>query len=185
MEIRDAVDSDWAAVWGFLHQIVAAGDTYCWPPDTSEGPHERGGWASPAAAYSSPSTMVQSWEPPSFIRISRLLAVMSRTQASWCRRPQPAGVSGVPLHSAYSKSRQKMGTRRCSSTLSLRPTSTQSACGSRSASQSSPPSRKLSGILTVGSSAFTSCTSSCDSHLPSPYAPDDLSRPPRGPLSCG
>jgi GNAT superfamily N-acetyltransferase len=36
MEIRDVVDSDWAAVWGFLQQIVAAGDTYCWPPDTSE-----------------------------------------------------------------------------------------------------------------------------------------------------
>lgn len=35
MEIRDAVDSDWAAVWGFLQPIVAAGDTYCWPPDTS------------------------------------------------------------------------------------------------------------------------------------------------------
>ena len=36
MEIRDVVDSDWAAIWGFLQQIVAAGDTYCWPPDTSE-----------------------------------------------------------------------------------------------------------------------------------------------------
>ena len=36
MEIRDAVDADWAAVWGFLQQIVGAGDTYCWPPDTSE-----------------------------------------------------------------------------------------------------------------------------------------------------
>jgi len=36
MEIRDVVDSDWAAVWGFLQQIVAAGDTYCWPSDTTE-----------------------------------------------------------------------------------------------------------------------------------------------------
>jgi GNAT superfamily N-acetyltransferase len=36
MEIRDVVDSDWAAIWGFLQQIVAAGDTYCWPPDTTE-----------------------------------------------------------------------------------------------------------------------------------------------------
>ena len=36
MEIRDIVDSDWPAVWGFLQQIVAAGDTYCWPPDTTE-----------------------------------------------------------------------------------------------------------------------------------------------------
>jgi GNAT superfamily N-acetyltransferase len=36
MEIRDVVDSDWAAIWGFMRQILAAGDTYCWPSDTSE-----------------------------------------------------------------------------------------------------------------------------------------------------
>jgi GNAT superfamily N-acetyltransferase len=36
MEIRDVVDSDWAAVWGFMQPILAAGDTYCWPTDTSE-----------------------------------------------------------------------------------------------------------------------------------------------------
>src|SRR5688500_5892860 len=36
MEIRDAVDSDWAAVWGLLQQSVAPGGTYYWPPDTSE-----------------------------------------------------------------------------------------------------------------------------------------------------
>jgi L-amino acid N-acyltransferase YncA len=36
MEIRDAAHSDWAAIWGFLQPIVVAGDTYCWPPDTSE-----------------------------------------------------------------------------------------------------------------------------------------------------
>ena len=36
MKIRDAVDWDWPAIWGFLQPIVAAGDTYCWPPDTSE-----------------------------------------------------------------------------------------------------------------------------------------------------
>jgi GNAT superfamily N-acetyltransferase len=36
VEIRYAVDSDWAGVWRFLQPIVAAGDTYCWPTDTSE-----------------------------------------------------------------------------------------------------------------------------------------------------
>ncbi len=36
MEIRDVVDSDWAAIWGFMEQILAAGDTCCWPTDTSE-----------------------------------------------------------------------------------------------------------------------------------------------------
>ena len=36
MEIRDAADSDWDDVWRFLQPIVAAGETYCWPRDTSE-----------------------------------------------------------------------------------------------------------------------------------------------------
>jgi GNAT superfamily N-acetyltransferase len=36
MQIRDVVDSDWASIWGFMQQILAAGDTYCWPADTSE-----------------------------------------------------------------------------------------------------------------------------------------------------
>jgi hypothetical protein len=81
----------------------------------------------------------------------------------------------------------RTGTRRCSLTWSLRPTSMRSGCGSRSASRSSPPSRKLSDILTVGSSVFTSCTGSCDSptfrqtlpcmtHLPAGMRPASLSR---------
>ena len=36
MEIRDAVASDWPSIWGFMRPIVSAGDTYCWPVDTSE-----------------------------------------------------------------------------------------------------------------------------------------------------
>jgi GNAT superfamily N-acetyltransferase len=36
MEIRDVLDSDWAVIWGFMQQILASGDTYCWPTDTSE-----------------------------------------------------------------------------------------------------------------------------------------------------
>jgi RimJ/RimL family protein N-acetyltransferase len=36
VEIRDATDSDWDDVWRFLQPIVAAGETYCWPRDTSE-----------------------------------------------------------------------------------------------------------------------------------------------------
>ncbi len=35
MDIRDAVGSDWPAIWSFMQPIVAQGDTYCWPPDTS------------------------------------------------------------------------------------------------------------------------------------------------------
>jgi L-amino acid N-acyltransferase YncA len=34
--IRDATPGDWPAIWPFLHDIVAAGDTFSWAPDTSE-----------------------------------------------------------------------------------------------------------------------------------------------------
>jgi len=33
MLIRDATDDDWPAIWPFFHQIVLAGETYCWPAD--------------------------------------------------------------------------------------------------------------------------------------------------------
>jgi L-amino acid N-acyltransferase YncA len=36
MLIRDATDADWPAIWPFLHRIVAAGETYTWPPDVTE-----------------------------------------------------------------------------------------------------------------------------------------------------
>ena len=36
MMIREFTDSDWSQVWPFLREIVATGDTYCWPPDTTE-----------------------------------------------------------------------------------------------------------------------------------------------------
>ena len=35
MEIREAIDTDWADIWRFARPILAAGDTYCWPQDTS------------------------------------------------------------------------------------------------------------------------------------------------------
>jgi GNAT superfamily N-acetyltransferase len=36
VEIRDAIDSDWADLWRFVRPILASGETYCWPRDTSE-----------------------------------------------------------------------------------------------------------------------------------------------------
>jgi L-amino acid N-acyltransferase YncA len=43
MLIRDAHADDWAGIWPFLAEIVAAGETYCWPADTSEA-HARAWW---------------------------------------------------------------------------------------------------------------------------------------------
>ena len=36
MEIRAATADDWAQIWPFLHEIVAAGETYTWPRDVTE-----------------------------------------------------------------------------------------------------------------------------------------------------
>jgi GNAT superfamily N-acetyltransferase len=36
MLIRDATAEDWPAIWPFLRDIVAAGDTYTWPRDVTE-----------------------------------------------------------------------------------------------------------------------------------------------------
>jgi L-amino acid N-acyltransferase YncA len=33
MLIRDATPKDWASIWPFLHEIVAAGETYTYPRD--------------------------------------------------------------------------------------------------------------------------------------------------------
>jgi len=37
LSIRDAVADDWPSIWPIVEAVVGAGDTYCWPPDTSEG----------------------------------------------------------------------------------------------------------------------------------------------------
>lgn len=36
MHIRTAEPADWASIWPFLHRIVAAGDTFTYPPDLDE-----------------------------------------------------------------------------------------------------------------------------------------------------
>ena len=38
MRIRDATPGDWAAIWPFLRDIVAAGETYAYPRDLGEAP---------------------------------------------------------------------------------------------------------------------------------------------------
>lgn len=43
MEIREATAEDWPAIWPFLHQIVAAGETYTYPRDLDE-PRARRLW---------------------------------------------------------------------------------------------------------------------------------------------
>ncbi|OLF08963.1 GNAT family N-acetyltransferase [Actinophytocola xanthii] len=43
MEIRAATDEDWAQIWPFLREIVAAGETYTWPRDVTEE-QARGMW---------------------------------------------------------------------------------------------------------------------------------------------
>lgn len=47
MLIRDARPEDWPRIWPFWHQIVAAGETYTWSPDTPETA-ARDLWMAPA-----------------------------------------------------------------------------------------------------------------------------------------
>ena len=43
MEIRDATAGDWLSIWPFLHEIVAAGETFSYDRDMDE-PTARGVW---------------------------------------------------------------------------------------------------------------------------------------------
>lgn len=36
MIVRDFRPGDWPAIWPFLRDILAAGETYCWPRDSTE-----------------------------------------------------------------------------------------------------------------------------------------------------
>ncbi|MFJ1536930.1 GNAT family N-acetyltransferase [Micromonospora chalcea] len=41
MEIRTATPADWPLIWPFLREIVAAGETYTWPPDVTQEQAQR------------------------------------------------------------------------------------------------------------------------------------------------
>ena len=36
LSVREATAGDWPAIWPFLRRMIAAGETYCWDPDTGE-----------------------------------------------------------------------------------------------------------------------------------------------------
>ena len=152
MEIRDVVDSDWAAVWGFLQQIVAAGDTYCWPPDTSEDAARMWWMGKPGGRVLvavDDGAVVGTAElhpnqPAAGSHVANAGFMVSPTVAGRgvgrARAPRGLVVGGAGGDAGA-----------------------QSGCGSRSASRFSPPSRKLSDIQSVDLSGCTSCTGSCDS----------------------
>jgi L-amino acid N-acyltransferase YncA len=41
MFIRDATPADWPAIWSFMREIVAAGETFAWDRDTTEAEARR------------------------------------------------------------------------------------------------------------------------------------------------
>ena len=49
MEIRPATAEDWPDIWPFLHEIVAAGETYAYDPDMTEDQARRLWMAGPPA----------------------------------------------------------------------------------------------------------------------------------------
>jgi L-amino acid N-acyltransferase YncA len=46
IEIRPAEAGDWSGIWPIWHEVVSAGETYCWAPDTDEAT-ARGLWMLP------------------------------------------------------------------------------------------------------------------------------------------
>ncbi len=51
MVIRKATDADFDAIWPIFHQIVAAGDSYAYPPETNQTQAQHLWMALPAATY--------------------------------------------------------------------------------------------------------------------------------------
>lgn len=49
MEIRRATDADWDAIWPIFQEVVEAGDSFYYSPETNEA-DARAIWMSPAAA---------------------------------------------------------------------------------------------------------------------------------------
>lgn len=49
MNVRPAVEGDWDAIWPIWHAVVAGGDTYVWPPSSTED-EGRAFWMLPAPA---------------------------------------------------------------------------------------------------------------------------------------
>ncbi|HSV65266.1 MAG TPA: GNAT family N-acetyltransferase [Mycobacteriales bacterium] len=49
VELRRATQPDWPAIWPVWHEVVAAGETYCWAPDTPEA-EARALWMLPEPA---------------------------------------------------------------------------------------------------------------------------------------
>jgi L-amino acid N-acyltransferase YncA len=47
--IRRATDDDWPGIWPIWHDVVAAGETYVWPPGSSEA-QARAWWMLPPPA---------------------------------------------------------------------------------------------------------------------------------------
>jgi len=47
--IRRAADGDWSGIWPIWHAVVSAGDTYVWPPSSTEA-DARSWWMQPPPA---------------------------------------------------------------------------------------------------------------------------------------
>ncbi|MDM4777872.1 GNAT family N-acetyltransferase [Micromonospora sp. b486] len=77
MEIRTAAPADWPLIWPFLREIVAAGETYTWPP-RRHGGAARTLWMPPE-----PARTVVSWRGRRRARLGQAGAQPGRS-----RRPR-------------------------------------------------------------------------------------------------
>src|SRR4249919_251355 len=139
MLIRPATQADWSAIWSFMREIVAAGETFAWDPDTSEEA-ARGYWMRepPARAFvavADDGTVVGTAEMgPNHGGPGAHIA-----SAGFMVDPRHEG-QGVDACSASACASRPAPTAtwRSSSTRSRRATPARSACGAHSASRCSP-----------------------------------------------
>jgi len=69
-EIREYRESDWARIWPILQEVVRAGDTYTFSPQSTEQ-EIRSAWIEvPARTLVAATRMGEYWEPTSSRRTS-------------------------------------------------------------------------------------------------------------------
>ena len=99
MEIREATEADWPAIWPFFHQIVTAGETYAYDQTLTEE-QGRAIWMHPSTATKSRTVVAVDADgtvlgSANMYRTGRGRARMSPAAASWWTPPAAVKESGA------------------------------------------------------------------------------------------
>ena len=132
MKIREATPEDFEAIWSIFHEIVSAGETYPYPPDTTQPQAYKFGWSS-RTKRSSPKRMGKLWGRTISRKTNPAQDRMFVTAAIWSR--PLSEVAAWPRRCAFIPNKWPLNSviGRCSSIWWLLPTRSPSICGRSSA----------------------------------------------------